>query len=168
MTQRLTIRQTEQAVIAHVGDREVDLPAMHAISSLYRAASATRKHLTARVLRPRDLSWTGFTVLWTVWIWGPLETRETAESAGISKATLSGVVNTLERRGWIRRLASATDGRLVELELTDAGRELMDDLHPEFNRAEAELAAGLSKRRLEEMTKGLRALVERIEELEAS
>lgn len=166
MTGRLTIRQTEQAVTAHLGDRPVDLPAMHAISSLYRAASATRNHLTSRVLRPRDLSWTGFTILWTVWIWGPLETRDVAESAAISKATLSGVVNTLESRGWIRRIPSASDGRLVELELTDAGRELMDELHPEFNRVEAELAGGLSKRRLDEMTRGLRGLVERVEELE--
>lgn len=165
MSQRLTIRQTEQAVAEHVGDRPVDLPAMHAISSLYRAASATRAHLTNRVLRPRGITWTGFVVMWSIWVWEPIETRDVAESASISKATLSGVANTLEARGWIRRSPGATDGRLVELTLTDAGRELMEELHPEFNKVEAELAHALSNRRLEEMTKGLRGLVERVEEL---
>lgn len=160
---RLNIRQTEEAVSARLGDRQVDWPAMHAISSLYRAANAVRGRLTTDVLRPRDLSWTGFVVLWTIWIQEPIETRDVAESAAISKATLTGVAKTLEARGLIERAVSASDGRLVELRLTERGRTLMEELHPEFNAAESELIQGLSQYRVNEMTRGLRTLVETVE-----
>ena len=78
----------------------IDFPAAHALSSLYRAANAARSHLTNTVLRPHDLTWTGFLVLWLLWIWDRMETRGVAESVGISKATLTGVANTLTKRAW--------------------------------------------------------------------
>ena len=53
------------------------------------------------MLREHGLSWTGFVVLWVVWIWDGLETRRAADNAAISKATLTGVVKTLEARGLI-------------------------------------------------------------------
>ena len=43
------------------------------------------------------------------------------QNAAISKATLTGVVKTLEARGLITRRVSETDRRLVHLELTPAG-----------------------------------------------
>ena len=60
----------------------LDFGASHALLSLYRAANAVRGHLTNSVLRPHDLTWTGFLVLWTLWIWDSMETREVAESVG--------------------------------------------------------------------------------------
>ena len=57
-----------------------------------------------------------------------LETREVAELASISKATLTGVVKTLERDGLLQRRPVEGDRRLVFLDLTDAGRELLERL----------------------------------------
>ena len=81
-------------------------------------------HLTNTVLRQHGLTWTGFVVLWVVWIWDGMETRRAAESAAISKATLTGVVKTLEARGLLTRRVSGTDRRLVILELS---RQPTDD-----------------------------------------
>ena len=103
----------------------LNFQAAAAVSSLYRAANAVRVHLTNTVLRQHGLTWTGFVVLWVVWIWDGMETRHAAESAAISKATLTGVVKTLEARGLLTRRVSGTDRRLVNLELTDAGTKLM-------------------------------------------
>src|SRR5215216_125450 len=163
MPDRHTLAETEKAMSAHVSDLALDFPAAAAVSSLYRAANAVRVYLTNSVLREHGLTWTGFVVLWVVWIWDGLETRRAAENAAISKATLTGVVKTLEARGLITRRISDTDRRLVNLELTPAGAALMKELYPIFNAAEAEAVAGLSPRSLAQLTNSLRSIVTGLE-----
>jgi DNA-binding MarR family transcriptional regulator len=163
MPDRYTLAETEKAMSTHVSDLPLDFPAAAAVSSLYRAANAVRLHLTNSVLREHGLSWTGFVVLWVVWIWDGLETRRAADSAAISKATLTGVVKTLESRGLIARRVSDTDRRLVNLELTPSGVALMTELYPAFNAAEAEIVQGLSPRSLAHLTDSLRSIVTELE-----
>ena len=98
-----TLAETESAMNRHIEGLEIDFAAAQTVSSLYRAANAVRAHITNAVLRQYDLTWSGFVVMWVVWIWDGMETRHVAESAAISKATLTGVVKTLESRGWIIR-----------------------------------------------------------------
>jgi MarR family transcriptional regulator, organic hydroperoxide resistance regulator len=163
MAHRHTLAETEKAMSAHVSDLPINFPAAAAVSSLYRASNAVRLHLTNSVLREHGLTWTGFVVLWVVWIWDGLETRRAAANAAISKATLTGVVKTLEARGLITRRVSNTDRRLVNLELTPAGATLMKELYPAFNAAEAEVVSGLSPRKLTELTNSLRSIVTDLE-----
>ena len=163
MPDRHTLAETEKAMSNHVSDLPLNFPAAAAVSSLYRAANAVRLHLTNSVLREHGLTWTGFVVLWVVWIWDGLETRRAAQNAAISKATLTGVVKTLEARGLITRRVSATDRRLVNLELTPAGLSLMKELYPVFNAAETEVVAGLSPRSLAQLTNSLRSIVTELE-----
>ena len=166
MPDRHTLQETEKAMTDHVARLVMDFPAAHALSSLYRAANAVRNHITNLVLREHDLTWTGFVVLWVVWIWDGLETRHAAESAAISKATLTGVVRTLEGRGWITRTTDTQDRRLVHLELTEAGIELMEKLYPQFNAAESEILSGMSSRNVSDLTRNLRSIVTALEEPE--
>lgn len=153
---------TEAAVSAHLPDADLDLPAAHTVSTLYRAANEIRSHLTHTVLRRYGLSWTGFVVLWTVWIWDGPQTREVAELVGVSKATLTGVVQTLERRGWVERHDVHTDHRLVRLTLTEAGTGLMRTVYPEFNAAQAEVLGHLSDAQLGALVDTLRGITARL------
>lgn len=162
------LSDTEAAVSERVGNLPIDFTAMHALSSLHRAANAIRTHMTNTVLREADISWTGFVVLWSVWIYDGMPTWQAAESASISKATLTGVVSTLESRGWITRTTDPQDRRMIDLTLTDAGCELMETLFPQFNALEADIVSALPERKVREMTKSLRRLVKRIEDLEGS
>lgn len=167
MPDRQTLAETERAVRVRVGGLPLDMPAADALSSLYRAANAVRNHLTQTVLRPHDLTWTGFVVLWVVWVWDGQETRHVAENVGISKATLTGVVKTLEARGWVARAVDPADRRRVRLSLTAAGVDLMERLYPEFNAEETRVVAALSPHRLRTMTGALRSLVLALEESDA-
>ena len=126
MPDRHTLAETEKAMSAHIGELPLNFAAAAAVSSLYRAANAVRVHLTNSVLREHGLTWTGFVVLWVVWISDGVETRRAAENAAISKATLTGVVKTLEARGLMTRRVGDTDRRLVNLELTPAGLKMYD------------------------------------------
>ncbi len=159
MPDQHTLEETERAMNARVGELAMDFRAAHAVSSLYRAANAARSHLTNSVLRKHDLTWTGFLVLWLLWIWDNMETRRVAENVGISKATLTGVTNTLVARGLVERVPSEIDRRLVELQLTDEGTTLMRNLFPEFNAAEAELVEHLPAADLATLTDSLRSIV---------
>lgn len=159
MPNQHTLAETERATARRIDGLRIDMPAARAVSSLYRAANAARSHLSSSVLSRHDLSWTGFLVLWLLWIWGRMTTSATAEAVGISKATLTGVVSTLVNRGLVERATLARDRRLVELQLSAAGMELMDVLYPQFNAAEAQVVAALDAEEVEHLTSALRKVV---------
>ncbi|HNM96438.1 MAG TPA: MarR family transcriptional regulator [Marmoricola sp.] len=163
MPDQHTLEETERATGARLARLVLDFPAAHAVSSLYRAANAARSYLTTTVLRTHDLTWTGFLVLWLLWIWGAMETRAVAESVGISKGTLTGVTNTLVARGLVVRIPSTEDRRLVSLDLTDEGSALMEKLLPEFNEAEAHLVSALAPEAVQGLTESLRQIVTTVE-----
>ncbi|WP_067815700.1 MarR family winged helix-turn-helix transcriptional regulator [Actinomadura kijaniata] len=164
MTGHHTLQETEQAIARRLGDVPLRHDAMMAVSNIYRAAAAIRQHFEGSVLRPADLTWTAFVVLWVVWIWDGMETRHVAEEAGISKGTLTGVAKTLEGRGLVERAPHATDGRLVVLRLTDKGEELMRELFPRFNAEEAFVVERLSGVDNERLAGTLRSVIEHLEE----
>lgn len=163
-----TLAETESAVAERLRGLSVDVPAMAAVSNIYRAAGAVRNTFERTVLQPYDLTWTAWVVLWVVWIWQEIETRHVAAEAGISKGTLTGVAATLQRRGLLARRVHPGDGRRVLLTLTDQGSELMDKLFPEFNRAEQFVTATLGDDEKLALAQSLRAIVRHLEQGPAS
>ncbi|MEU7875691.1 MarR family transcriptional regulator [Dactylosporangium sp. NPDC049140] len=137
--------------------------ATQAVLHLHRAANAVRQHVEQEVLRPRQLTWTGFVVLRTVWVARRIETRHVAEQAGISKATLTGVVDTLSGRGLMKRSNHPDDGRLVLLQLTRKGHRLIRELLPEAEKAESYALSYLDPGELALITTALRGLVDHLE-----
>jgi DNA-binding MarR family transcriptional regulator len=45
----------------------------------------------------------------------------------ISRATVTGLLDSLEKRGYVRRLPHSTDRRSLLIELTGAGRQVAQD-----------------------------------------
>lgn len=164
MNARHTLAETERAMATHLSGLGIDMAAAEALSNLHRAATIVRKHFAKTVLKEADLTWTAFVVLWVTWMWEGIETRYAAEESGISKATLTGVVQTLERRGFIVRSTDEQDRRLVRLSLTEEGAELMKTLFPVFNAEETFVVSTLKPRRQAEMTEGLKAIVSLLEQ----
>ena len=163
MTGAHTLRETERQVSERLSHMTLDFQAMAVTANLFRAASAVRNHFERTVLSQHDLSWTAFVVLWVTWIWEPIETRDIAEEGGFSKATLTGVLTTLEGRGLVEREKSPTDGRLVLVRLTDSGRTLMNGLFPEFNGEEKSIASVIAAADQPLVAEALRAITERAE-----
>jgi len=147
------------------GARQVDrADVTEALVELHRAANAVRHHVEQAVLRQENLTWTGFVVLREVWAAKKLETRHAAEQAGIAKATLTGVVDTLVRRGLVRRDRHPEDGRLVVLELTRRGQRLIQQLLP-VSRDEEEFTLGyLDNEDIAQVTTVLRRLVAHLDQ----
>jgi MarR family transcriptional regulator, organic hydroperoxide resistance regulator len=158
-----TLAETEKAVADLLTGMRVDMESMAAVQNIYRAANAVRKRLESSVLAPHDLTWTGWVVLWVVWIWGDIETRHVATEAGISKGTLTGVVGTLEKRGLLKRRTHPDDARRVLVSLTPKGRRLMVVLFPKFNAEESFVTESLSATEKAQLATSLRKVALQVE-----
>jgi MarR family transcriptional regulator, organic hydroperoxide resistance regulator len=148
----------ERKVLDELGHLPLDFRAMWAISNVFRSSTALRRHLESTVLAPDRLSWTAFTGLWVLWIWGEMESRDFASAVGISRPTATGVLSTLQRRRYVRRRKGSEDGRVVLVSLTPSGRRKIEDLFPRFNAEEARVAAALSEEEQERVAEMLRTL----------
>ena len=149
----------ERKVLERLGHLPLDFRAMAAISNLFRASTAVRRHMERRVLAPDRLSWTSFVALWVLWVWGEMEARDLAAAVGISKPTSTGVVTTLGRRGLVRRRRNAEDGRMVRVSLTEEGLRTIEELFPRFNAEEVALTAHLAPEEREALAGLLRSLL---------
>ncbi len=149
----------ERKVLDALGHLPLDFRAMWAISNLFRSSTAIRRHMESQVLAADRLSWTSFVGMWVLWVWGEMEAREFAAAVGISRPTATGVMTTLEARGYVTRRKDAKDGRMVIVELTAAGRSTIESLFPKFNSEESAVAAHLSQAQQESLAAMLRSLL---------
>ena len=158
----------EHRVLETLGDRPLDFRAMWAISNLFRSAAAVRRHMEANVLADERVSWTAFVALWVLWVWGELGANAFAEAVGISRPTATGVLRTLDVRGWIARRADPDDGRSVLVSLTPEGRETIERLFPRFNAEETAIAGALAERDQDRLASLLRSLSRSVQERNGS
>jgi len=70
-----------------------------------------------------NLTQAGMVTLMTLAHQGPLPHREVAQRCFVRPATLTGIVDTLERDGLVERQRDDNDRRSVRLAVTPAGRE---------------------------------------------
>ena len=160
--------QAERDIVARLDEVgiDADLDAFFTISNIYRAATAIRRHMETRVLAPEQLSWTAFVTLWVLWIWDDMEARHLAAEAGITKGTLTGVLDTLERRELVIRRRHEDDRRLLSVRLTDDGQALLTRLYPAFNAEEAAVADLISHTDRASVAAGLRDIVRGLPDLD--
>lgn len=153
------LAQAEHDVRSCVGDQPFDFESMALISNICRAASDVRNHVEQNVLGDHDMSWAAFTVMFVVWVWGEQETRHLAAETGVTKGTLTGVLKTLERRGFVRRVPHPVDGRRVVVHLEPSGAEVLEELLPRLNEHGAFLSSSLSEAERSQVTSMLRAVI---------
>jgi MarR family transcriptional regulator, lower aerobic nicotinate degradation pathway regulator len=80
------------------------------------------------VLRPYDLGSTQWYVLHQLADHGPTMQRDLARLLQIERATLSGIVSTLVRKGLVDQMPGAADQRQRVLRITDSGMKLWQEL----------------------------------------
>ena len=83
----------------------------------------------------------------------------------VTLGTVTTSLNNLERKGYIERLRSDQDRRVVHLHLTKKGR-LVHRLHKRFHKAMVErIIEGMSPEEMDVMSKGLINLYQFLEDL---
>jgi MarR family transcriptional regulator, organic hydroperoxide resistance regulator len=76
------------------------------------------------VLEPVGLTHPQYLVMLALWENEPLSVRRLADLLALESATVSPLLKRLEALGYIARERSSSDERVVEVRLTEAGREL--------------------------------------------
>ncbi|HTX67142.1 MAG TPA: MarR family transcriptional regulator [Opitutaceae bacterium] len=90
----------------------------------------------------------------------PVNPADLADRANVTRATMTGLIDTLERDGFVRRENAPDDRRMMLVRLTPRGRTFLDGMLPEYFRRVAALMGRLS----ETERKTLVALMAKIEE----
>jgi len=75
---------------------------------------------------------------------GPLTPSEISERTFRSSATMTSLLDALEREGWARRIPNPDDRRSVLVEITDEGRALADRFLPGVRKVERVIVEDLT------------------------
>ena len=74
-----------------------------------------------------------------------------AEKAGVTRATMTGLLDGLEREGYIQRETSTEDRRMLEVRLTVKGKKFLEGVMPGFFRMVRQRMEGLTMGEKEQM-----------------
>lgn len=85
-----------------------------------------------------------------------------AEKAGVSRATMTGLLDSLERDGLVERIFDAADRRRVSIRLTPSGQAKLDQVMPDYYRRLRQLMAGFSEAERRELHGMLERLHQRL------
>ena len=158
--------EAERLIGVQMAGLDLDLLSMAAVSNIFRTATAVRKHMERAVLKSYSLSWSAFVILFVLRIWGKQESRVLAAEAGVSGGTLTGVLDTLERKGLASRHPVTSDRRRVEVVLTNAGTRVVNEVMPAINSVESRVTGGLDEDEKEMLARLLRKVLRSVEELD--
>lgn len=76
---------------------------------------------------------------------GSLLPSEIADKLNVTRATVTGLLDSLEKDGYIQRRAHPEDRRAISVYLTDDGRKFLEQISPQHYRRIAGLMAHLSE-----------------------
>ncbi|MET8412945.1 MarR family winged helix-turn-helix transcriptional regulator [Streptomyces sp. NPDC005195] len=100
---------------------------------LIRAAASVEAR-TSSPVTAAGLTTSQFGALETLYYVGPLPAGRLAEKHLKSPNNFTVVISNLEKRGLVRREKAPHDRRVVMIELTDAGREVVEAIMPSYVR----------------------------------
>jgi DNA-binding MarR family transcriptional regulator len=101
-----------------------------------------------QLLRPLGVSSAGGLVLGQLRDRGPMSPSELGERLIVTRATVTGVVDSLERRGYVERSPNPNDRRGIIVELTPAGLDAVAQVRTIIHRQEREWMGPLSENEL--------------------
>jgi DNA-binding MarR family transcriptional regulator len=108
------------------GDLPVEL--WQSLSSIYRTAL---KRLNRR-LSDDKISFSQFSILRAIGKFGPMPMGRLSEHMLVAPANITGLIDRLERKGYVERKRDTADRRLCMIELTDKGRRTYDAIAQQF------------------------------------
>jgi DNA-binding MarR family transcriptional regulator len=90
---------------------------------------------------------------------GPMPISRIGEWIGIAKPNMTAIIDGLTEKGWISRKTSATDRRVINIEMTRAGEEYLQNLIARLFPIMQEQFSRLNDEELKQMVSSLECLV---------
>jgi DNA-binding MarR family transcriptional regulator len=94
---------------------------------------------------------------------GPLPPSQIARHILVKSSTVTGIVDRLEQKGLVQRVRNSRDRRVINIELTEKGRELARHAPPPIQRTIMDGLKRVSDGQLTEITRGLKLLTDMLD-----
>ena len=91
-----------------------------------------------------DVTSVQFAAMQAIDLHGEMEQSQIAQSIHYDKATIGGVIDRLEKRGWVERKANPKDRRAKLVTLTKEGRQALEVFTPVVKELQDQVVANLS------------------------
>ena len=88
----------------------------------------------------------------------PVSPSYLADKLCVKRATMTGLVDGLEKSGLIERLSHPEDGRRTTIRITRRGREVLEDVMPDYYGNMAKVTANLMERDRQELASHLKKI----------
>ncbi len=93
----------------------------------------------------------------------PLPPNEIADRLIVSRATVTGLLDSLERQSYIRRLPHPSDRRMILVEITEKGRKTAHDFRPIVHQHQKEWLEVLGETEQQQLIVALHRLQESLQ-----
>ena len=110
----------------------------------------------------QDLTFGQMRILFLLSKHGPSPISRVAEWLGVGLSSASGVVDRVERHGLVTRSHRRDDRRVVECDLTDTGRRLIEDIGGMRREMLNEIVGVLSDEELADFARLIQTIIERL------
>jgi DNA-binding MarR family transcriptional regulator len=126
--------------------------------NLILTASLLEKHI-ARLLLHFDLSpATGLALSILADSETPVAPHQIADRLILSRASVTSLIDSLEKRGYVKRQPHLSDRRMLLIELTDSGRQVADQFRPIVHQHQKVWMNALSEKEQEKLNQMLHRL----------
>jgi DNA-binding MarR family transcriptional regulator len=147
------------------GEDTAALPDAESLSLGYLARYAHRAFVKALAgeIEPHGILAAQWSVLRILWDIEGLTQVELAERMRVEKASLTGVVEGMERRGLILRVRNEDDRRKINITLTAQGRRLKSQLLPHAAKINRKATRGMTDAETSQLRGLLAKLIQNLE-----
>ena len=128
---------------------------LKAFTVLYRATSATQDVIRKDILQ-YDLNVTEFAVLELLYHKGEQPIQIIGKKVLIASSSMTYVIDKLEQKGLVIRMACPSDRRVTFAKLSEKGRSLMAEIFPQHEQKIAQIFEVLDERELETLIQYLK------------
>ena len=132
----------------HEQTPDANVLATEAVMNTIRTADMAFERI-GRLLRPLNVSAAGGLVLGQLRDHGAMSPSELGDRLIVTRATVTGLLDSLERRGMVQRTANPTDRRSLVVEITPTGLAVLQEVRTIIHRNETAWMRVLSETELQ-------------------
>lgn len=128
------------------------------VTGLYRTTNAAVRELDQRLTRDHDITFIQAVTLLAIDSFDRPQPHLVADYLSQQSQTVTGVLDRLERAGHVARRRDLGDRRAVRLELTDSGKQLVNDMAASLKSHVCEVLKGFDSNKRQSLQRDLDGL----------
>lgn len=127
---------------------------------LHRATQASAVAYTAQYTGDTGLTLSQFFVLSAIEKNDGASQTALVAASGIDRSTLSGILDRMQKQGYVTRKRVRTDARIYAVKITEGGRRQLDAARKAVEAAERTVARSIPPQKLSELQRNLQSIVD--------